>query len=247
MNAPTRPFTAVILAAGRGSRLEHLTESCPKPLIKVGGVSLIRYAIKWAEFLGATKIVVVGGYMIGKLREEIRGINSDVAVVENPDYMNTQRLVSLLKAANLIDGDLYIRDADYIFASDAAKKMEFGPEITIFGTDQKSDLFELDMGAKIDEEGNLITMEKNAPGYKYFFCTQIYCTKENVKKLLGVGERIARENPMAHVEDAIVEYARRVGKVKFVNLGEPLWIEIDNLDELKNADKFVERGYNIPS
>jgi len=49
---------AMILAAGRGSRLKPLTDSCPKPLVKVNGKPLIEYHIENLLRAGVKEIVV---------------------------------------------------------------------------------------------------------------------------------------------------------------------------------------------
>jgi len=49
---------AMILAAGRGERLRPLTDTTPKPLLRVGGHSLIEYHLKALKEAGITDIVV---------------------------------------------------------------------------------------------------------------------------------------------------------------------------------------------
>jgi len=49
---------AMILAAGRGERMRPLTDSIPKPLLKVGGQCLIEYHIKHLFMAGLTEIVI---------------------------------------------------------------------------------------------------------------------------------------------------------------------------------------------
>jgi MurNAc alpha-1-phosphate uridylyltransferase len=49
---------AMILAAGRGERMRPLTDSCPKPLLKVKGVPLIERHVKNLVHSGITEIII---------------------------------------------------------------------------------------------------------------------------------------------------------------------------------------------
>ena len=49
---------AMILAAGLGSRLQPITNKLPKPLIDVGGISLIERSINQLISFGVSEIII---------------------------------------------------------------------------------------------------------------------------------------------------------------------------------------------
>ena len=53
-----KPFTAMILAAGFGKRMQPLTDNVPIPLIKINNVTLLQKSIDFFFNLGCKKIII---------------------------------------------------------------------------------------------------------------------------------------------------------------------------------------------
>ena len=58
----------VILAAGNGTRLRPLTDTCPKPLVKVSGKTLLDHIVG-ALPSSVDELIIVTGYLGGMIRE----------------------------------------------------------------------------------------------------------------------------------------------------------------------------------
>jgi MurNAc alpha-1-phosphate uridylyltransferase len=54
----SRPATAMLLAAGRGERMRPLTDSCPKPLLKVRSKALMQWQLEALQRGGCEQVVV---------------------------------------------------------------------------------------------------------------------------------------------------------------------------------------------
>ena len=98
--------TAVILAAGRGTRMGALTAARPKPLLTVQGQSLIERIVRGLATAGITRAVIVTGYL-GEQIEAALGDGRDLGVAlhycrqERPE--GTAR--ALLLAQSLLGSD----------------------------------------------------------------------------------------------------------------------------------------------
>ncbi len=76
---------AIIMAAGKGSRLGNLTDNKPKAFLEIEGIKLIEYNIGLLHEYGIRDIIIVTGYYNEKYEEVTSGIDG-VTCVFNPFY-----------------------------------------------------------------------------------------------------------------------------------------------------------------
>ena len=101
-------FTLMILAAGYGKRMQHLTALKPKPLLKIYNKELLRYNIDFFINLGCDKIVINTYYLhdqINKFIEEYYS-NKNIKLILEPTLLNTgggiKNALSLLGDKNFL-------------------------------------------------------------------------------------------------------------------------------------------------
>lgn len=107
---------AIILAAGRGSRMGEATASKPKCLNTLAGKTLLEWQLNSLNEAGLDNIIVVGGYR----RELLQG-NFDVVANERWDKTN---MVASLFCASSYNGNTIISYSDITYHSDHVKKLK---------------------------------------------------------------------------------------------------------------------------
>jgi len=100
---------AIILAAGRGSRLGRYTLERPKCLLELGGISLLERQIGLFRRFGIDDIVVIRGYAGDKIRV------AGVRYYANPDYAQTNMVHSLFCAETEVKGEVIVSYGDILF------------------------------------------------------------------------------------------------------------------------------------
>lgn len=73
------PNSAIILAAGFGARMRPITESIPKPLVKIAGKSLIDYSIEMVREAGIDNIVVNSHYLASQIHAHLSDSNIKIS------------------------------------------------------------------------------------------------------------------------------------------------------------------------
>lgn len=103
----TDKTTLVILAAGKGTRFLPLTQTTPKPLLKIGNVPAIQYSIEAALPL-INEIIFVVGYLADKFKdhfgEEFKGL--PVKYIEQTEQLGTGHAV--FSARDQVKGDSFL-------------------------------------------------------------------------------------------------------------------------------------------
>ncbi|MFQ5753328.1 MAG: NTP transferase domain-containing protein, partial [bacterium] len=116
---------AVIIAAGNGSRLQGYQNNCPKPLVKVGGMPLLKRVILSAKKVGVQEFVIVLGYQAARIRKTISAKKLGVKItwVRNLEWRNPNG-ISVLKAEKYVAGKFYLFMSDHIFDPNILQKLE---------------------------------------------------------------------------------------------------------------------------
>lgn len=102
----------IILAAGKGGRLNGTAGERPKCLVEIGGVSLVERQIQALEDAGIEDITVVVGCQADRVR---RACGHRATYVENPRYSQTNSLYSLWMARPLLFGGFVVLNCDVLF------------------------------------------------------------------------------------------------------------------------------------
>ena len=104
------------MAAGFGSRMQPVTLTTPKPLVKVNGMRMIDTVIQGLHHNGIQEIYIVAGY----LKEQFYALEiqyPSVKIIENPYYDICNNISSLYVAREHLE-DVMILDGDQIIYND---------------------------------------------------------------------------------------------------------------------------------
>ncbi len=106
------PVDAVIMAGGKGQRLLPLTQHTPKPLLKVGNLSIIEHNISRLTQFGIGNIWILINYL-GEMIEKQVGYGDSVDIKIN--YINENQALGTIGAVSLINNFCH----DYILVTNS--------------------------------------------------------------------------------------------------------------------------------
>ena len=111
---------AIILAAGRGSRLQNVLKGKPKPLLKIEKESIINLLIGKLEKLKIKKIIVVTGFKSKIIKKRIR---KKIKFIYYPNFNKTNNLHTLLHVKDELKEPFLCLFSDVIFEIKILKKL----------------------------------------------------------------------------------------------------------------------------
>jgi len=110
---------AVVLVAGEGVRLQPITATRPKHLIKLGGKPILEYCLDALKASGVTEVVVVTHYMGDAIRQYFgdgKRMGLKITYAEQAEMLGTGNAVSAVEP--YVDGDFVLVYGDLLFASE---------------------------------------------------------------------------------------------------------------------------------
>ncbi len=118
--------SAIILAAGLGTRLKPLTDEFPKCLTEINGQPILFQQLRILWNLGIHDITIVVGYLGDKVKEAINSwalLYPDINFVYNNDYLITNTAYSALLASDVLQKGCLVIEGDVIFSENVIKQV----------------------------------------------------------------------------------------------------------------------------
>jgi len=239
---------ALIISAGRGSRLNNLTKDIPKALIPLLGLPLIERVILTTKEAGINEYVIVVGYLGEKIKVFLG--NGDrfrvkIDYIENEEWQKSNG-VSVLKAKKLLNKNFFLLMSDHIFDARILKGLvNYDMKGTVvLAVDRREPLTDdtkvLEKNGKIIDIGKDI-QESNCIDTGIFLCSpKIFSYIEDAVKKgkteLSDGIARAAENRDAEIFDItqINSYISSIRKEI-----EAFWMDIDTKEDLSKAKKLL--------
>ena len=125
--------TALLLAAGTGSRLYPLTQNAPKCLTIVNGMSILERLISSLNLHGFKRLVVVTGHLENHIRDflgdQVGGMK--IEYIFSPLYKTTNNIYSLWMARKIINEPFLLLESDLVFDESLLDAMMYPDRIAV--------------------------------------------------------------------------------------------------------------------
>jgi len=218
----TKIDRAVILAAGRGTRMRELTNDVPKPMIEVRGKPVLQHIVEGLRDAGVRRFVIIVGYHAEAVRNffgDGQLHNVDIEYVTQTVQDGTGRVVNL--ARNFIgDSPFILSYGDILIGQENYKRVvDLSDDLEAVITVTRGEDVSKGGAVFVNEQMELVDLrEKPKPGEPTspWYNAGLYAFRRNIF------EFIARLEPSPRGEyeltDAIRDLAQSVKKVKALEL-----------------------------
>ena len=233
--------TAVILAAGVGSRFGSHTLLKPKGFVCVGGKTMIERSIENLLDVGIEKIIVCTGHQ-ASFYYDLTKKYSQIACCQSDRYLETNSMYSLYCVYDLIgDDDFLLLESDLIYECKALTVLidsKFADAMLLCSFTKQQDGYYIfadingiisgcttDVGVRDKCAGELVGIHK--------------LSNRTYKKMREWYGKQLQQQPKMGYEYAMVEMARQNCKIYALKIDNLYWYEIDDEADLLFAEKNV--------
>lgn len=249
----------LMIAAGRGSRLEHYTDERPKCMVEVSGRSILDHQLHALRAHGVDDLHIIRGYLAHKLVVEGATYHA------NPDWERNNILHSLFCAEAAFEGPLLTSYSDIVYGPQVVKALLGSThDITLVVDEEWADAYvgredhPVEQAELCEARGGLITDVGKwvEPGQAIGeFIGLASFSKKGASEFLEVWRDVRQstrdDEPFGHAElfrkaylaDLFCEAIRRGVRIGYV-LIQGGWREIDTVQDLAKIN--AQGGIQAP-
>ncbi|MDA8793436.1 phosphocholine cytidylyltransferase family protein [Bacteriovoracaceae bacterium] len=239
--------TALILAAGTGSRLQPLTNDAPKCLTMVNGKSILERMIEGLNSRGFKKLVIVTGHLEDKIREFLGNEfgNIQIEYIFSPSYKVTNNIFSLWMARKKINEPFLLLESDLIYDECLLDSMLIPNRIAVAKMQPwlNGTCVTIDQSSKVKSFLPGDSPQTNGAKYKTVNIYSLSLKSWNLVKK-RISKHISANKINNYYETVFTEMVADGSlSLKASFFDNSLWYEIDTIQDLRQAEKlFPEVG-----
>ena len=219
---------AVILAAGLGSRLRGESKATPKPLVRCGGITLLKRTLLTASREGIERFVII----VGCQGDEAAAAGDpdlahlELIFVHNPDFRLSNG-VSVLKARPHIRGEFFLMMSDHIVDRAVYRTLQGEParDGLVLAVDYKlSTIFDMDDATKVrvGPRNTIAEIGKEIPHFDAVDTGVFRCSEVLFEHLQAVFDERGDTN-LSHGVQAL----SATGNARVADVGDAWWQDVD--------------------
>ncbi|MFW6002371.1 MAG: NTP transferase domain-containing protein [archaeon] len=232
---------AIILAAGFGSRLGFLTNKQPKATITVASCSLATRTVKFANRIGISEIIVIGGYQSQLLWENLK--DEKIIPLQNPDY-HKGNIYTLVKARPYLTDDFVILNIDHLYPTHLARMIrETGSGIwavSDFDRPLSQDDMKIQVVGDTRQGMRVKAISKELDEYDGGYCGITIVRGKDIEMFNKAFDKVlSHGRDQAVVEDVLCQLANDNQFPKVLDISGIRWLEIDTQEDLANAERIL--------
>lgn len=232
----------LIIAAGEGSRLAQLGQ--PKPLIKLGEMTLIERIIMLNLRSGVNEFFVVTGFRQKEIETYLHGVATSLGItvrcIYNADWRRENGL-SVLAARDFLREPFFLMMADHIFDPTILTLLNKRPPrageiaLAVDFCIRDNPHVDLDDVTKVwASGGKVLDIGKNIGRYNCYDTGLFFCTPAIFDAL--------DQSVTIHQDTSLSGGVRQLAaarKVAAVDIGNRFWIDVDDPVAFAKAEKLV--------
>ena len=223
----------VIMAGGRGTRLEPFTKVLPKPLVPIHEKPIIEHIIERFTDIGCSDFYLTVNYKSGILKAYFEELNPDYEVhfVEEQEPLGTAGSLRFLEG--IFDVPFFVTNCDIIIKADYVNLYEFhqknGYDVTLVASAKE---YVIPYGTcELNGDGNLSNINEK-PKYDFLINTGLYVVNQDVLGLIP-------KNKFYHITHLIEDAKNEGKKVGVYPIDDNSWIDVGQWGEYKKALEFL--------
>jgi len=243
----------IILAAGRGSRMDKLTQDKPKCMVQLAGKSLLNWQVESLKSAGILSIVAVCGYMADKIK--LDGLEKII----NPRWNETNMVLSLVEGQSFLKSQpCVVSYSDIVYSPDAVRKLILCEGDVVITYDKNwldlwskrfedplsdAETFQVDADGKLLEIGN---KAENVSDIKGQYMGLLKFTPDGWSRvesfLSGLTSQEKDKMDMTSLLKGLISCNTIINTVP---ISDP-WFEVDNANDLMIYEKILENVQGGP-